>query len=649
MEKESIELNQQNNPTVIDNIFHLRHNFMVIGLTGRTGSGCTTVADLLCNSDFKDLKSNHSEFPSQTATNQARKDRIVYEFMKINWHRFEKITASDIIYFYALLLDFDSFIKELALSAKGITDTRNNPDKNKTKAPENTTAKKVEITGIDKIEEEIKNVLQSNKSDFEDLHNRIEAIMQIFSEESEEKIRQQSPEWYEETKRTLLIDLPIFRKKVEETLDSYQKGLVARTLQTWGNEIRKKGSLNSEAEAELQPQMPDAIAKIINNIIKVIRRINKTKQEKTWLVIDALRNPFEILYFRERYSAFYCMSVNTDKKTRHDFLLKEKKLSYDDIKIIDENENNKKEQSRSFSQIDIDKCIELSDIHLTHDDLPINKNKNLINQLFTYLSLILHPGLVSPTPEERIMQIAYTAKMNSGCLSRQVGAAVTGEDYSLRSIGWNSVAEGQVPCTLRKMSDLWNQQDSEAFSYHECNDDDFTFHIQRLKSEYGDDYIKKLKGLPLTYCFKDIHTAGAENQMYNQVHTRSLHAEENAFLQISKNGGIGLKDGKLFTTASCCELCAKKAYQLGIREIYYIDSYPGITENHILKSGKSERRPILKLFSGAVGRAYVSLYNPFLPLKDEIEELTKVNVKETIMNNKKDNNEIKELKDGSNN
>ncbi|WP_235846252.1 deaminase [Morganella psychrotolerans] len=61
----------------------------------------------------------------------------------------------------------------------------------------------------------------------------------------------------------------------------------------------------------------------------------------------------------------------------------------------------------------------------------------------------------------------------------------------------------------------------------------------------------------------------------NQVHTRSLHAEENAFLQISKYGGTGVQHGSLYTTASPCELCAKKAYQLGIKEIVFIDLIRG--------------------------------------------------------------------------
>ena len=139
----------------------------------------------------------------------------------------------------------------------------------------------------------------------------------------------------------------------------------------------------------------------------------------------------------------------------------------------------------------------------------------------------------------------------------------------------------------------------------------------------------KLNGLNLSYCFKDVYTSSKEKQRNNQVHTRSLHAEENAFLQLAKYGTQGIKGGKLFTTASCCELCSKKAYQLGITEIYYIDTYPGISRSHILESGIN--RPKMLLFNGAIGRAYVNLYTPFLPLKDEIEELTDVKVKKVIL------------------
>lgn len=99
-------------------------------------------------------------------------------------------------------------------------------------------------------------------------------------------------------------------------------------------------------------------------------------------------------------------------------------------------------------------------------------------------------------------------------------------------------------------------------------------------------------------------------------------------LQISKYGGQGLKGGNLFTTASPCELCSKKAFQLGITNIYFIDPYPGISTKHILKNGvKEEKNPALIMFQGGVGRAFHKLYEPFMAYKDQLSILTGINPK----------------------
>lgn len=74
-------------------------------------------------------------------------------------------------------------------------------------------------------------------------------------------------------------------------------------------------------------------------------------------------------------------------------------------------------------------------------------------------------------------------------------------------------------------------------------------------------------------------------------------------------------------------MCSKKAYQLGINEIYYIDPYPGISKSHILTFGK-ENNPKMILFQGAIGNAYISLYAPRMPYKDEIEMITGISAKE---------------------
>jgi deoxycytidylate deaminase len=271
-------------------------------------------------------------------------------------------------------------------------------------------------------------------------------------------------------------------------------------------------------------------------------------------------------------------------------------------------------------------------------------------QLLKYISLIQHPGLITPSPEERCMQMAYTAKYNSGCISRQVGATVTDKYFSIKAIGWNNTPEGQVPCLLRNVEALINATDEEltkpweeqspdlkAFTHYEKNNpkikkaitDNFKANIQKNKDI--------LKGRNICMCFKSLHNSCYDGK--NQVHTRSLHAEESAFLQIAKYGGGGIMDGKLFTTASPCELCSKKAYQLGIRVIYYIDPYPGISQEQILEVGY--KNPDVRLFNGAIGNAYHWLYEPFMPYKEELSLLLNQDIKDltTIQSE-----ELKELK-----
>ncbi len=297
----------------------------------------------------------------------------------------------------------------------------------------------------------------------------------------------------------------------------------------------------------------------------------------------------------------------------------------------------------------IERCNEISDIHLLNDFSPNNISQDLKKQIAHYMSLILHPGLVPPSNEERTMQIAYTAKYNSGCLSRQVGAVITDEQFAIKAIGWNDVPEGQTPCILRNIQHVIDGQvDKPAYSEYELYDETFQTAIKEYAKKNNISSKEKkevLQGRHVPYCFKDIYnnknineilkrikrnssdslaqeiTNSFKNNSFpkNQVHTRSLHAEENAFLQISKYGGQGIRGGKLFTTASPCELCSKKAYQLGIKEIYYIDLYPGISKKHILENGRF--RPEMKLFHGAIGRAYIHLYQPILSYKDEIQEL----------------------------
>jgi dCMP deaminase len=73
----------------------------------------------------------------------------------------------------------------------------------------------------------------------------------------------------------------------------------------------------------------------------------------------------------------------------------------------------------------------------------------------------------------------------------------------------------------------------------------------------------------------------------------------------------------MYVTASPCVLCSKKAYQIGIRDIVYLDPYTDIAPDLILNCGFDI--PRLRAFRGAIGGTFYKLYQPFIPYKDELK------------------------------
>lgn len=63
-----------------------------------------------------------------------------------------------------------------------------------------------------------------------------------------------------------------------------------------------------------------------------------------------------------------------------------------------------------------------------------------------------------------------------------------------------------------------------------------------------------------------------------------LHAESNALLKISKNGGTGAEGATLYTTYSPCPECAKLIKQSGVSRVVYRHDYRLLDGIDMLKS-----------------------------------------------------------------
>ena len=87
----------------LNELYKLRRSFTIIGLTGRTGSGCSKIAELL-SSDFNNLNEGIREISKIESPISRKKNRICYNYLSYgeNWQSFEIIKYKNILLFYLI-------------------------------------------------------------------------------------------------------------------------------------------------------------------------------------------------------------------------------------------------------------------------------------------------------------------------------------------------------------------------------------------------------------------------------------------------------------------------------------------------------------------------------------------------------------------
>lgn len=447
-----------NESNALERVYAESSEFIILGLTGRTGSGCSTAAKILAKNEI------HLPEVSKiySSNNDKRKYKIVRSYIKENWIPFISIQMRVVITGILLELDFDELIQLIS-------------------------------NVLNKDALSIGNALSSFRTKYEDAHKEIVAYKKLPESDSSEKTAKKDKAW-----GIYFEYLPDFCALFKSTLqDQFGADSYTALYQQVGDNIRASGQANSiKFDAEKIFTLP----KIVNKLIKVIRIKNNNR---AFVTIDAIRNPFEAYFFHQRYSGFYLLSINTPNKERLNHLRESHKFSEDQIIALDKKEYPDRLSGEDiYISQNIQKCIEISDIHLNNPDRLKFNNNELSSQLFWYVSLILHPGLVTPTSIERGMQLAFSAKLNSGCISRQVGAVVTDNNYSIKSVGWNSTPEGQTPCLLKSASELLDGGEESVYSSYERTNEA----LQNVMSCTYSAAISsnQLKGRKVSYCFKDI-------------------------------------------------------------------------------------------------------------------------------------------------
>ena len=615
----------------MSNIFHeIKHGFQILGFTGPLSSGCTTAANFFSN----DIN-QYIEKRSQRALPkiQSRIKRLLKEIKK---NKEDLDTDTDRRNRHKKLQSINRLhytLKEQLNLRETLTVLSEYKDNN--------------FMYISMTDMLVKLTIESlTKKNIEELEGdllKLKSLI-VFDELKLEKAKEISKQIKKrEVSDLTQNDIAIFenylkfiaeyRKDLKENFSEYDIGCL---LQDLGDNARRCGDpidYNTKFDQN-NAQTLFIIASEANDIIKFFRnrkRKNFGLKIYTKFAIEAFRNPYEVEYFRNRYYEFFLFSIYAPESLR--------KIRGNYNKDRDDRDRGKGIKTKEFYKQNVSECVYLSDIAVNNDSGKITIFQRKLSKFF---SLICRPGCITPTEDELFMQEAYCMSLKSNCISRQVGAIIVGQRGYILGAGWNDVGSGQIPCGLRRFSDV---DDSYAFpiavkgeeemfsSFLEQSADGYIEHCYCFKDEYSKYQTRKRvtkllesndgelanwiidNNLSADAIDELSYIASRKLSIKKLEYCRALHAEENAILQSSIIGGIGIEGSTIYTTTFPCELCAKKIYQSRIKKVVFTEPYPeSISEDVFFKDGSHSIE--LQQFEGVKSYSYYRLYKSTVDKKE---------------------------------
>jgi len=316
---------------------------------------------------------------------------------------------------------------------------------------------------------------------------------------------------------------------------------------------------------------------------KAIEDIKREPGNQKWIV-DSIRNPAEVHALRNHSQNFWLFGIFAGKETRWNrpSIQETYKDNKEQFEADDKNDSGEGNQpwgqkvSDCFSEADV--VFENKNDFSVPDNIDSNKFKG---SFLGYVERVLNPQeRREPPKEEGLMAMAYAASQFSSCMQRKVGAVIVDEDGNVVSSGYNEVPKGGQTC---------REEYTECFRQFKRN--------KFLENLIGAGILSSEKEAEFNDVFK-------ENFKILDL-CRALHAEENAIINLARNGiSVDLEKCTLYTTTHPCRLCANKIAMVGIKKIVYVEPYPDDYAIAILTHNGIHR----EFFKGITYKAYFKVY-----------------------------------------
>ncbi len=369
-----------------------------------------------------------------------------------------------------------------------------------------------------------------------------------------------------------------------------------------GNDLRKQHG-------------PSVLAELAVHEIRLEReRHKKAKNSERYEtrrichIIDSIKNQEELELLRTVYrDMLYVVGVFSPLE-RREANLKKRGMEIPEIyRLIDRDSGEESKTGQTVRD-----TFPQADFFLRVDS---GTDTQIARRVERFLHLILGTKIITPTFAETAMYSAASSAGNSACLSRQVGAAITDEEGSVISTGWNDVprpggglyvSEPTKDPNNEADKRCWNKEGGKCF-----NDEEKQMLANTLSEALADAHIIE------TAKREQAARAILENAKVRGLieFSRSIHAEMHAILNAGRTAGDKIANGKIFVTTYPCHSCARHIVAAGIKEVYYIEPYRKslATKLHDDAISESEQAPspMVRIlpYDGVAPSKYLALFH----------------------------------------
>jgi len=175
-----------------------------------------------------------------------------------------------------------------------------------------------------------------------------------------------------------------------------------------------------------------------------------------------------------------------------------------------------------------------------------------------------------PSWDEYFMRQAVLISERSTCTRLQVGVVLVSTENKLLSSGYNGVPKGMMHCK-EYFYEYFTKEVIDAQYKTTLTEKEKLYDLcstHTLIANIRERYFNWLNSED----FRKIHR---EFSMRNEI-----HAEQNALAGVSIEQ---MRGGKMYSTLSPCENCAKMVVASGIKTFYYLDVYDRDIDNNAFK------------------------------------------------------------------